>query len=412
MNNTENLFLKDYTYNLPEEKIAKFPLAKREQSNLLVYKQGNIVDKKFYQLPGLLPVDSSLFFNNTKVIPARLFFRKTSASAEPGALIEIFLLQPHSPSSIIAQAMQAKGRSTWQCMIGNLKKWKESPLQQTIAVNGISCTLEATLEDRSQKLVHFTWPEEFNFAEIVEAIGKVPLPPYLNREATNDDKPRYQTVYSKEKGAVAAPTAGLHFTDEILQELKQAKVPLHYFTLHVSAGTFQPIKDENIREHPMHAEQMVIQKEAIEALLQQDKKVIAVGTTAMRTLESLYWYGVKLLLTSNKEFHIEQNAPYQFATDELPEVSKALEAILQLMEKENIPQLMGETSIFIYPGYQFKICRGLVTNFHLPASTLILLVAAFVGEDWRKIYTHALTHNYRFLSYGDSSLLLPKAIKV
>ncbi len=400
--------LKDYLYYLPEEKIAKHPLSQRDQSKLLVYDQGKIIDKAFYQLPDLLPEQSSLFFNNTKVIPARLFLRKPTSGPDPGALIEIFLLQPVSPSPIIVQAMLATGKSSWLCMIGNLKKWKEGKLQQIIDINGTSVTIEAHLEDRANKVVALTWPDAFTFSEVVEAAGQVPLPPYLNREATEEDKPRYQTVYSKEKGAVAAPTAGLHFTETVLNALHQQGISMHYFTLHVSAGTFQPIKTQNIQEHPMHAEQMVIGKETVEALLNVDRKVIAVGTTAMRTLESLYWYGVKLLKKEDAVFRIDKDFPYQFADAQLPSLSVALETILQYMEREKAGQLMGETSIFIYPGYRFKVCNGLITNFHQPGSTLILLVAAFAGKDWRKIYHHALSHDYRFLSYGDSSLLLPK----
>jgi len=408
MNNDPELRLEDFQYHLPEEKIAKHPLPHREQSKLLVYHQRQITDNRFYQLPDLLPHNSSLFFNNTKVIPARLFFRKSGTSPEPGALIEIFLLQPASPSPVIAQAMQAKGSCCWQCMIGNLKKWKVGVLQQTIYINGIPCRLEARLIDRANRLICFNWPDAYSFAEVVETAGKVPLPPYLKREATDEDKPRYQTVYSKENGAVAAPTAGLHFTENIMKELGQRSIPMHYFTLHVSAGTFQPIKVQNIQAHPMHAEQMMIQKDVVEALLYQDKKVIAVGTTAMRTLESLYWHGVKLLYFDDKHFHIDKLFPYECTHENLPSVPTAMQAILQHMEKESLSHLMGETSIFIFPGYQFRICKGLITNFHLPASTLILLVAAFMGEDWHKIYQHALTHDYRFLSYGDSSLLLPE----
>jgi S-adenosylmethionine:tRNA ribosyltransferase-isomerase len=276
-------------------------------------------------------------------------------------------------------------------------------------IDGTPCLLEVQLEDRANKVVSLTWPDPYTFVEVVEAAGQVPLPPYLNREVTAEDKPRYQTVYSKEKGAVAAPTAGLHFTKPILKELDHRSVPMHYFTLHVSAGTFQPIKTKNIREHPMHAEQMVIQKESIEALLNQDENVIPVGTTAMRTLESLYWYGVKLLQTEDTLFRIDKDFPYQFSAHHLPSLPASVEAILQYMHEEKLSQLMGETSIFIFPGYQFKVCKGLITNFHLPSSTLILLVAAFVGEDWRTIYQHALSHDYRFLSYGDSSLLLQKS---
>lgn len=400
--------LEDYHYHLPEERIAKFPLPQRDQARLLVYRQGQIQDHVFFELPSLLPANSSLFFNNTKVIPARLYFRKESQQNTPGALIEIFLLHPVQPSPIITQAMLAQESCTWQCIIGNQKKWKRDMLlKKAIFVDNNEVVLTAQLADEEQKLVTFRWDRPaVSFVDIVEAAGQVPLPPYLKREVTEEDKPRYQTVYSVREGAVAAPTAGLHFTEEILKAVHQKGIALNYLTLHVSAGTFQPIKEEIIQNHPMHSEQVIITQENLHSLLAPGKRIIAVGTTSMRTLESLYWYGVQLLKKQNEMFQIKKTAPYQYEGHQLPSSQESIQAILHYMQQHHLDKIVGETEIFIFPGYQFKICGGLITNFHMPKSTLILLIAAFVGEGWRSIYEHALKSNYRFLSYGDSSLLL------
>ncbi len=403
-----DLRLEDFQYELPNEKIAKHPLSQRDQAKLLVYANGKIQDNIFNEITEILPENANLFFNNTKVIPARLQFRKEPNQHEQGALIEIFLLNPEIPSHIISQTMRATAHCVWKCMIGNMKKWKEgTTLRQNISIKGQALVLTAKLINRDEKLVAFEWDgDECHFVEVVEAAGKVPLPPYLRREATSEDKNRYQTVYSQLEGAVAAPTAGLHFTDEILENVRQNGMTTNFLTLHVSAGTFQPIKTRNPEEHPMHNEQIVITKSNLLSLLQPEKKVIAVGTTSMRTLESLYWYGVKLLKKGDPRFLIEKLMPYGYH-DNLPDRQEAFEAILQYMHQRNIEQLIGETEIFIFPGYQFRVCQGLVTNFHLPGSTLILLVAAFIGPDWQQIYKYALDNNYRFLSYGDTSLLLP-----
>ncbi len=402
--------LEEYQYILPEENIAQHPLQQRDRAQLLLYQQGMIEDHTFFELPDLLPKNSSLFFNDTKVIPARLHFQKEASQQAPGALIEIFLLHPVRPGPIVSQAMLSPSPCTWHCMIGNQKKWKaDAVLKKYIEVGGKEVILTAHLEQRQQKEVTFHWePAEIPFVDIVASAGQVPLPPYLKREATDEDKPRYQTVYSKQEGAVAAPTAGLHFTDTLLEAIRQQQIPLQYLTLHVSAGTFQPIKEEVIQHHPMHSEQVVVSQENVRELLRPDRQIIAVGTTSMRTLESLYWYGVQLLRENNELFHIKKLTPYQYPPDELPTARESFEAILQRMETKEIDKIVGETEIFIFPGYQFKVCKGLITNFHMPKSTLILLVAAFVGEDWRKIYEHALQRGYRFLSYGDSSLLLPE----
>lgn len=394
----------DYGYDLPEARIAKHPLEQRDQSRLLFYEQGEIQHKRFYELPTQLPEHAYLFFNNTRVIPARLIFFK-----ETGARIELFLLHPVAPSTVIDEAMQVTGSCTWQCMIGNFKKWKdEQVLQMSLQPGGEQVVLKATIADREQMLIRLEWtPAAMPLVEIVEAAGQVPLPPYLAREATAEDKPRYQTVYSTAAGAVAAPTAGLHFTEAVLAELEARGIGRDFLTLHVSAGTFQPIKAESVTEHPMHAEQMVINRDNLRNLLDPERMIIATGTTSMRTLESLYWYGVQLLQGGDRDFHIAKLYPYQWAGQPLPDRVQAMQAVIQEMEARGLEQLVGETEIFIFPGYTFRVCEGLITNFHQPGSTLVLLIAAFVGEDWRAIYQEALDGDYRFLSYGDSSLLLP-----
>lgn len=396
--------LQEYLYHLPEEAIAKYPLAQRDQSRLLVYKQGAFSHRQFRELPDLLPAKSLLFFNNTKVIPARMLFQK-----ETGARIELFLLQPVAPSGIMSEALSQTRACSWQCMIGNLKRWKEDqPLTRSFILNGQEIHIQAQLADRSKGIVDFRWEaEQVSFAELVEAAGQIPLPPYLNRKAEASDKPRYQTVYSQAAGAVAAPTAGLHFTEEVLQQLGQKGIATDYLTLHVSAGTFQPIK-EKVEEHPMHREQLIVHLRNVRSLLAAEGPVIAVGTTSMRTLESLYWYGVQLLKNPAARFFVSKQEAYEYPEHDLPSSRKAFEAILEKMEAEGIEELWGETEIFIVPGYRFRVCKGLVTNFHQPESTLILLVAAFIGPAWRGLYQEALEKGYRFLSYGDSSFLYPE----
>jgi S-adenosylmethionine:tRNA ribosyltransferase-isomerase len=385
----------DYFYNLPPDRIALHPLAERDRSKLLVFKNRTVTHQTFQDLPALLPANSFLFFNDTKVIPARLHFRK-----ESGADIEIFLLNPVEPSTVLAETMLATRTCTWHCTIGNLKRWT-SDLILTKKIN--ETTLQATLADREKGIVTFKWNSSISFAELVNAIGETPLPPYLKRAAEPSDRERYQTIYSHYEGAVAAPTAGLHFTEKVFQGLKLKGIGHDFLTLHVSAGTFQPIKVSNASDHVMHQEQIVIKKENIENLLHSERFFIPVGTTSMRTLESLYWYGIKLLHDPDATFQINQNDPY--VTRDLTPKEDALKAILKKMEKLKTDVLIGETSIFIRPGYDFKICRALITNFHQPGSTLILLVAALIGEQWKHVYEEALTNDYRFLSYGDSSLL-------
>ena len=393
--------LNEINYTLPDNRIAKYPLAKRDESKLLVYHSGEIKDKQFNELPQLLSTDTTIFFNNTKVIPARLFFQK-----DTGAQIEIFLLNPVAPTHIISLMMEESGPVVWECMVGNFKKWKEETvLQRRLEHDGISVVLSAKIQDREKKQIEFTWSDpNLSFAEVVELSGKVPLPPYLNRTDEPEDKERYQTVYSKQEGAVAAPTAGLHFTDEVLANLQEKGIELNYLTLHVSAGTFQPIKAKDAREHNMHSEQIEVNIESIE-LLAKTEKVMAVGTTSMRTLESLFWFGIRLM-KGNPNFAIEKLEPYE-AHEEPASRQEVFSFILKWMKENKQEVLSGKTEILILPGYKFRVCDGLVTNFHQPGSTLMLLVWAFIGENWKKVYSHALNNDYRFLSYGDSSILLP-----
>ncbi len=392
--------IRDYTYELPADRIAIHPLEQRDRSKLLVYTRGTISHEPFKAITEHIPSNTTLYFNNTKVIQARLLFRK-----ESGATIEIFLLNPTDPSPLLMLAMQATSRCRWRCTIGNLKRWKEGVI---LTKTSESIQLAVSLVDRAEGIVEFSWKEPFTFAQLVDVFGETPLPPYLKRPASEEDKTRYQTVYSREEGAVAAPTAGLHFSEKILQELHKKGIKSEFVTLHVSAGTFQPVKTENAAEHPMHREQIIITKRNIQSLLEESRTTLAVGTTSMRSLESLYWYGVKLGEDPNSEFNILQDDAYKLKQDLSP--ADALRNVLNRMDRDKVDLITGETAVYIMPGYKFRICQALVTNFHQPGSTLILLVAAFVGDDWRKIYQEALANNYRFLSYGDSSLLMPRDI--
>jgi S-adenosylmethionine:tRNA ribosyltransferase-isomerase len=393
--------LREYEYTLPEERIAKFPLEKRDASKLLHFRDGQIRHFQFYDLPELLAEDTLLVYNDTKVIPARLIFQR-----ETGARIEIFLLQPIAPTTVIPEIMLAKFPVTWETMIGNAKKWKDGEiLRGQVQVKGREVILSAKLINRDTKAVEFSWDDtEVAFVDLVEASGEVPLPPYLNRKPNEADKSRYQTVYSKKEGAVAAPTAGLHFTEEVFQKLRAKGIREAQVTLHVSAGTFQPIKAENVLEHPMHSEQIQISRETIEKLLAQNGKTVAVGTTSVRTLESLFWYGVKLLEGKGEDFVIEKLFAYR-TRGTVPTKVESLHAIVDYMEKNGLESIMGSTEIFIFPGYRYRMIEGLITNFHQPGSTLILLIATILGEDWKRVYREAMESGYRFLSYGDSSLL-------
>ena len=388
----------DYSYILTPDRIATYPMAVRDQSKLLVYNKGTIKHERFNSLAAHLPSESFLFFNDTKVIPARLHFTKVT-----GADIEIFLLNPILPSSLMMQAMQATTSCTWKCTVGNLKRWSEG----TSLVKDLGgIRLEAYLLNRNEGEVEFRWNTSHVFAEIINLCGGTPLPPYINRKSDSTDRERYQTIYSHYEGAVAAPTAGLHFTDGVFQSLHEKNIHKDFLTLHVSAGTFQPIKVKNAVEHTMHNEQVVVKRGNVENML-NNPIIIPVGTTSMRSIESIYWYGVKLLSDPDAQFSIGQGDPYTI-NKEFPSKEKALAAVLEYFDRNQLNEMTGQTSIYIIPGYTFRVCKALVTNFHQPGSTLILLVAAFIGDDWKKVYQSALENNYRFLSYGDSSLLIPR----
>lgn len=392
--------LSRYTYNLSDDRIALEGTQQRDQSKLLFYKKGKISDHRFSDIVELVPESATLFFNNTKVIPARLIMAR-----ETGAHIEIFLLKPAFRKDI-SQTLASNSKVIWECIIGNLKKWNEGEiLRHIFEYNKSKVSLKAKLINKEDRLVEFSWDSQLSFAQVIDILGKTPLPPYIKRPTNQNDKERYQTVYSKIEGAVAAPTAGLHFTQPILDNLKRKGVKERFFTLHVGAGTFMPIKAERIQDHPMHNETMTVPIEAVESILKSEFR-IAVGTTSMRTMESLYWFGVKLLKNPNARFSISKLYPYE-NSDFTATVYEAFEAILAHMKKQNLQEIHGDTEIFIFPGYEFKVCNGLITNYHQPGSTLILLVAAFIGDNWNQVYNHALNSNYRFLSFGDSSLLIP-----
>lgn len=406
---TNELLLSQFQYDLPDDRIARFPLSQRDASKLLVYQRGQIRHERFNQLPHLLPANSFLVFNNTKVIPARLHFIKPT-----GAVIELFLLNPfpdgsRSASQPITQAMETTGTTVWQGMIGNRKRWKsDETLETTLTTPVGTITLTATWHDYEQSAVRLSWqPAELTFAHLVQYAGEIPLPPYLKRDATDTDRETYQTVYSKQEGAVAAPTAGLHFTPAVFDELVKQGIESDYLTLHVGAGTFQPIKTNDVRQHHMHTEQVVYTQQNLRKLLDHQGHVIPVGTTSMRALESLYWMGAKLIHNDPNPFYLDQHYAYQLPIKQQPSVDELLRAVLTYLINTKQESIVAHTSIYITPGYQFRICKGIVTNFHQPGSTLILLIAALIGDDWKRVYEEALQNGYRFLSYGDSSLLLP-----
>ncbi|WP_294455945.1 S-adenosylmethionine:tRNA ribosyltransferase-isomerase [uncultured Bacteroides sp.] len=405
MEETKHIKISDYNYPLPDERIAKFPLKERDSSKLLVYKHSEIEEKVFTSLPEYIEPGSLMIFNNTKVIQARLHFRK-----ETGALIEIFCLEPIKPNDYVLNFQQTE-HSAWLCMVGNLKKWKEGPLHKEMTVKGKPLTLTATRGEchGTSHWIDFSWDNsEVTFADILEVFGELPIPPYLNRETQESDKETYQTVYSKIKGSVAAPTAGLHFTERVLDTLRNKGVDLEEVTLHVGAGTFRPVKSEEIAGHDMHTEYISVNRQTIEKLLKHGGETTAVGTTSVRTIESLYYIGVILESrpeASQEELHVKQWMPYENETNLTP--IQALQNILNYMDRNHLDALHTSTQIIIAPGYEYKIVKRIVTNFHQPQSTLLLLVSAFVKGDWRKIYDYALSHDFRFLSYGDSSLLIP-----
>ena len=418
---TKHIHISDYNYDLPDSRIAKFPVSPRDTSKLLIYRHGEISDDIFYNLPKYLPQKSLMVFNNTKVIQARMHFRK-----ETGALIEVFLMEPAAPTDYELM-FQTRGECSWLCMVGNLKKWKEGSLVRTFDVAGSTINFKASMRrdiidtksGGTNYWVDFAWDNpQVSFAEILDAVGELPIPPYLNRETQDSDKTTYQTVYSKIKGSVAAPTAGLHFTDKVLAAIDAAGVRREELTLHVGAGTFKPVKSEEIDGHTMHTEYVCVRRDTLQTLLDYDCCAIAVGTTSVRTLESLYYMGVKLEANPDAaevDLHVCQWEPYEKA-DGTPvggnlidgiTPQKAISNIIAWLDKNNLKTLHSSTQIIIAPGYEYKIVKVLVTNFHQPQSTLLLLVSAFLKGDWRNVYDYALSHDFRFLSYGDSSILIP-----
>ena len=419
MTNPKDISIHDYTYSLPEGRIAKYPLAERDASRQLIYKEGKITEDIYKNIAAHIPENSLLVFNNTKVVEARLLFQKST-----GGVIEIFCLGPHENPSLpspgrdedpVHRAFLQKGKVIWQCLVGGVSKWKTGQvLEKKITLTDKEIILTANyIEKRTDSfIIELAWsPAELSFAEVLHHAGAIPLPPYIKRAVEETDAERYQTVYAQTDGSVAAPTAGLHFTENIFNSLKEKNIQTDFVTLHVGAGTFKPVKSNTMQEHDMHAEWIDVSKATIENILKNlDNNIIAVGTTSLRTIESLYWLGVKQLAVGSKQptydsFRIlSQWEAYELAGKNIT-VKKALESLLQWMDKNNMDRLVTKTQILIAPGYPFKIVTGLVTNFHQPQSTLLLLVAALIGKDWKEVYNYALQNDFRFLSYGDGSLL-------
>lgn len=401
---TQQISIEDYNYSLPDERIAKFPLPKRDESKLLLYRDGKVSESVFKHITDYLPEGSLMVFNNTRVIQARLLFQRAT-----GAQIEVFCLDPAAPHDY-ELIFQQTGACNWICLIGNAKKWKEPVLSREISVAGQTVRLSAEKVQSYGEThqIRFSWDGGFSFAEVLDAAGELPIPPYLHRKTEESDLKTYQTVYSKIKGSVAAPTAGLHFTPEVLADLDAKGFGREELTLHVGAGTFKPVKSETIEGHEMHTEYISVRRSTIERVMQNFGKIIAVGTTSVRTLESLYYIGVTLAThpdATSEELVVRQWMPYEDANNRLTP-TEALQNILDYLDKHQLNTLITATQIIIAPGYEFKIVKGIVTNFHQPKSTLLLLISAFVKGDWKNIYDYALGHDFRFLSYGDSSLLL------
>ena len=427
----EEILIEEYNYPLPDERIAKYPLANRDQSKLLVYRDGKVSEDRFFRIGEYLPAESLLIYNNTRVIQARLVFHKTTATQPlhnaAGARIEIFCLEPLVPHDYQLSLGSTEG-CTWKCMIGNAKKWKTGALSLPVLLpSGNTITLFAEKGEQTGNTfaVHFSWnlsakrsdseavqqqsgltgvaDLNISFAEILDAVGELPIPPYLNRKTEESDKTTYQTVYSRIKGSVAAPTAGLHFTDSVLSGLRQKGIQTAEVTLHVGAGTFQPVKVADANQHTMHTEIIAVPRETIQQIIAKLGHIVAVGTTSMRTLESLYFLGAQLLHHSTQPLSVAQFEPYE--QEHMLSTREALQAIGDYLEQTGQDTLHAETQIMIKPGYTFRVVDQLITNFHQPKSTLLLLVSAFVGGDWHTIYDYALSHDFRFLSYGDSSIL-------
>lgn len=404
-NKTQQIRIEEYDYPLPDERIAKFPLAKRDESKLLLYKDGQVSESVFKHIADYLPAGSLLVYNNTRVIQARLLFQKAT-----GARIEVFCLEPAEPHDY-ALIFQQTERCSWICLVGNLKKWKDGLLTKKVTIQGEEVILSAEKKEShgDSHRIEFTWDNpKYTFADLLDAAGVLPIPPYLHRETEKSDLVTYQTVYSKIKGSVAAPTAGLHFTPEVLADVDAHGIGREEVTLHVGAGTFKPVKSETIEGHEMHTEFISVRRSSIERIQKNLGKIIAVGTTSVRTLESLYYIGVKLAShpdATSEELVVNQWMPYEAENNRIP-VAEALQHILDYLDRHQADKLVTATQIILAPGYEFKVVRGIITNFHQPKSTLLLLISAFVKGNWRTIYDYALSHDFRFLSYGDSSLLL------
>ncbi|MBR5851367.1 MAG: S-adenosylmethionine:tRNA ribosyltransferase-isomerase [Bacteroidaceae bacterium] len=403
MKNIQEIAIAEYDYPLPDERIAKYPLAERDTSKLLLYKGGEIIEENFANLPSFIPQGALMVFNNTRVIQARLRFRK-----ETGAQIEVFCLEPEQPADY-QQMFQETKECVWQCLVGNSSRWKSGVLSQVINIGGVDVTLSVErVSSAAVNLVRFFWDGGFTFAELLEAAGELPIPPYLNRKTEENDKNTYQTVYSKVKGSVAAPTAGLHFTPAVLSALDAVGVQRGEVTLHVGAGTFKPVKSELIADHEMHEEYIEVQRGLLERIIAAGGAAVAVGTTSVRTLESLYFLGEKVSenpAIEESELCVGQWEPYN--REHTLSTVEALTALLQWLDAKGLDRVHSHTRIMIAPGYKFRIVKAIVTNFHQPKSTLLLLVSAFIGGNWRKVYDYALANGFRFLSYGDSSLLIP-----
>lgn len=398
------LAIADYTYHLPEERIARYPLSNRDTSKLLVYRNGTIAEQTFNRLPSLLEPNDCLVFNDTRVIHARIHFQR-----QTGANIEVLCLEPVQPKEV-TEAFASTRTTVWRAMVGNAKRWKMGEmLTRIIPSEAGSYALHAELlgKEPDAFLIQFSWEAGVTFAEVLDDVGQLPLPPYLGRDTEPEDEVRYQTVYAQADGSVAAPTAGLHFTSRVFDDLRERQVQSLFVTLHVGAGTFKPVKSATMQDHQMHSEHILVSLNTIENMRQaaDGNRIIAVGTTSLRTIESIYWFGVKLLTGHEAdELTVGQWDPYQLASEAVA-VSAALDSVLDWMRKNGKRQLSGHTQLLIAPGYRIRMAQALITNFHQPQSTLLLLVAAFIGPDWRRVYDHAMQHGFRFLSFGDSSIL-------
>jgi S-adenosylmethionine:tRNA ribosyltransferase-isomerase len=399
----KEISIQDYTYELPQEKIARQPLEQRDKSNLLVYQQGIIRSSTIEKLPENLDTGDLLIFNQSRVIQARLFFK-----TEAGAKIEVFCLEPADEKKSIQDAMSVHGKQEWICMVGNARKWKQEETLRQSLDSGNTRLLEVNLIEKQDATfrLSFSWPPQYNFAELLERVGLLPIPPYLNREAVDADQLSYQTVYAKDKGSVAAPTAGLHFTEDLMDKLERAQIETAFLTLHVGAGTFKPVKADTMEGHDMHQEEISISQETLAKLIACKGRIVAVGTTSLRSLESIYWTAVRLMKhpETTLAIDVKQWEPYSYDED-LPDWKFAFSNLLNRLQENQVNELKGKSGLLIAPSYKIRTIDGLLTNFHQPKSTLLLLIAACIGEDWREVYGYALKNDYRFLSYGDASLL-------